>query len=299
MTYLKIFKAIIFIFIWIFCFLFIMEISLRALSHFYSRKASLAGLANSRVFNILCLGDSFTYGWGVDTKDNYPRQLEEKLNNSGLGVTFKVFNLGVPGSNSSQHLMYLEDIFEKYKKPDLVIILTGTNDSWNLADSNIYRFMKNKAARDSINIRFRIFFSELRIYKMLKMIFLNLKGKAPESNADLFEQSARYENIDEDIFRQLTEYNLTQIVRLAKSNNVKLILQDYPCGDHPFGHDITYEVALRFNVPFVKNSSIFKEELKKSGTKDLFIYDNSHPNRRGYNLMVEELYKIISGMIKD
>lgn len=298
MTYLKIFRAIIFVFIWVFCLLFTMEIILRGLGYFHSRKASLAGLTDNRVFNILCIGDSFTYGWGVDTRDSYPRQLEERLNNSDLGVIFKVFNLGVPGSNSSQHLMYLEDILERYKKPDLVILLTGTNDSWNLADSNIYRFIKNKTARDSANMRFRIFFSELRVYKMLKMILLNLKGETPESNTDLFKQSARYENIDEDVFRQLTEYNLAQIVKLAESNNVKLILHDYPRGD-PFEHDITYEVALRFNVPFVKNSSIFKEELKKSNPKDLFIYDNSHPNRRGYSLMVEELYKIISGMIKD
>ena len=298
MTFLKIFRIIIFIFIWIFCFLFLIEASLRTLGHFYLRKTSLDGLADNRIFNILCLGDSFTYGWGVETKDNYPRQLEKRLNNSDLGMTFKVFNLAVPGSNSSQHLIYLRGVLKKYKRPDLLIILTGANDSWNLADSNIHRFMRkdDKAAFRADNIRFRIFLSELRIYKMLKMIVLNLQGRMPESEIDLFAQSARYENIEGGIFRQLTEYNLTEIIKLANSENIRLILQDYPNGN-PFGSDTAQEVASRFNIPFVHNSYIFHEALEEANLKDLFIYDNSHPNRRGYGMIVEELYKIISEMI--
>jgi len=300
MTFLKIFRIIIFIFIWIFCFLFLIEASLRTLGHFYLRKTSLDGLADNRIFNILCLGDSFTYGWGVETKDNYPRQLEKRLNNSDLSMTFKVFNLAVPGSSSSQHLIYLKDILKKYKKPDLIIILTGANDSWNLADSNIDEFMNrddSKAMpRESASVKFRIFISRFRTYKMLKMIVLNLQGRTPESEIDLFAQSARYENIGWEIFRQLTEYNLTEIIKLASSKNIGLILQDYPNGN-PFGHNIAKEVALRFNVPFAHNSYIFHEALKEASPKDLFIYDNSHPNKRGYSMMVEELYKIIYKMV--
>jgi len=190
---------------------------------------------------------------------------------------------------------------EKYKKPDLVIVLTGANDSWNLADSDIFRFIDkdNEVASYTVGAKLRVFISELRIYKMLKMVVLNFKGMTPESNVDLFEQSARYEDIDRDVFRRLTEYNLTQIAILMKSDNIGLVLQDYPKGD-PFGYNPAQEVASRFNTPFVRNSYIFYEALKEASPEDLFIYDNSHPNKRGYSMMVEELYKIISErIIKD
>lgn len=293
MNYSKIFKKVVFIFVWLSCFLFLIEITLRIMGYFYSRKAVLDEMSNSQTFNILCLGDSFTYGWGVETTYTYPKQLEKMLNNANLHRRFKVFNLAVPGSNSSQHLKYLENTLNKYKKPDLVIILTGTNDCWNLADSNIYKFInKNHGKFDLVTIKLRIFLSNLRTYKMLKIILLNLKGKIPESEVDPFKLIPRYENIDEGILKKLLEYNLTQIVKLAKSNDVKIILQNYPRGDL-YGDNITQEVAQHFKVPFVNNYSAFNERLKEIDFKSLFLYDNSHPNSTGYKIMTERLYKAI------
>ena len=299
MHYSKIFIRVVFIFVVFFYFLFLVEISLRTLGHFYSRKTVLDEISNSQTFNILCLGDSFTYGWGVETAYSYPKQLEGMLNNGNLIRRFNVINLAVPGSNSSQHLKYLEDILSKYRKLSLIIILTGVNDGWNLADSNIYKFINKKQDKlNLINIKLRIFLSNFRTYKMLKAILLNLKGKAPESEISPFKQLPGYENIDKGILKQLLEYNLTQLVDLAKFNNLKIILLNYPRGDL-YGDNITKRVALHFKVPFVDNYSAFNKKLKGADFGDLFIYDNSHPNAVGYKIMAEGIYKaIVEEMLK-
>lgn len=214
------------------------------------------------------------------------------LNSSNLKSRFKVFNVAVPGTNSSQHLKYLEHILKKYNKPSLIIILTGANDSWNLAYSNIYKFINKKNTAEHAYISFKILISDLRIYKMLKIGILNLKGKPPESEIDPFKLIPRYENIDEGLLKKLLEYNLTQIINLSKANNVKIILQNYPRGDL-YGDKITEKVALLFKVPFVDNYYAFNEKLKKASFKDLFLYDISHPNSAGCRIMAEGLYRII------
>lgn len=276
----------------IICFIILVEFFLRGLGYLRSRKEDLEWLGDQSAFNIICLGDSFTYGWGVETPYVYPRQLEKMLNNGGLGRRFRVFNLAVPGSNSSQHLKYLEEILGRYEKPDLIILLTGANDHWNLADSNIYRFINKEAGKSILNMRFRMFISKLRVYKMLKIISLNLRRKAPESAMDQFKQIPRYKSIDEKILKRLLEYNLTQTAILAKSNDIKLILHNYPRGNL-YADNIPQRVALRFNLPFVDNFSLFNERLAQSDFKDLFLYDNSHPNRTGCKIMAEGLYKAI------
>lgn len=214
-------------------------------------------------------------------------------------MRFKVFNLAIPGSNSSQHLKYLEDILKKYKKPDLVIVLTGANDSWNLADSNICRVISERKQKSNlINIKLKILASKLRIYKMLKIALLNLRGRPPESQVDPFKLMPKYENIDEGDLRRLLEYNLNRIVNLAKSNNIGIILQNYPRGDL-YGDNIAERVADCAGVPFVDNFAAFNESLKTSSYQDLFLYDISHPNKKGNEIVAENLYGVISKILME
>lgn len=296
MIFPRIIKNILFVFILLFCILATAEITLRTLGYLYSNKPSFKGLYNTKDFSIICLGDSFTYGWGVSTDDSYPRQLERMLNQNNPRMHFKVFNLGVPGSNSSQQLLYLENTLGRYKEIDLAIILTGANDYWNFADSNIYKFMNHQKDTDLTDIRLKIFLSNFRIYKMLKIISLNLKRKVPESRLvpsrfDIVRDYKNNDNIEGNAFRRLIEYNLSQMIHLARSYSAGIILQNYPIGDLSGG--VLKNTAGKFSVPFVDNFSLFREQLKKRNVRDLFIYDNSHPNAEGYKIMVEELYKII------
>lgn len=78
---------------------------------------------------ILAIGDSTTFGLGVDDAEAWPAQLERLLNAQGLPAA--VFNGGVTGYSAYQGLRYLE----KYGlplRPDLVIATFGYNDaqSW-------------------------------------------------------------------------------------------------------------------------------------------------------------------------
>ena len=82
--------------------------------------ATINASASERV--IVCHGDSITAGAHLPEKDKYPTFLEAMLHDT------KVVNSGIGGNTSSQGLRRFEkDVLQH--KPDVVILLFGTNDS--------------------------------------------------------------------------------------------------------------------------------------------------------------------------
>lgn len=81
-------------------------------------------------YRIIALGDSFTYGLYVDTKDNWTEILEDQLNNKFTCpkyTKFEVINLGVAGYDIPYEVEMYRRKGQKYN-PDLLI--------WMLVDKN-------------------------------------------------------------------------------------------------------------------------------------------------------------------
>ena len=71
---------------------------------------------------ILVLGDSFTWGYGVETDDIFTEQLETMFDGS-----VDVINAGVTGYGTDQELLFLEREGIKYS-PDVVVVALASND---------------------------------------------------------------------------------------------------------------------------------------------------------------------------
>jgi hypothetical protein len=81
----------------------------------------------SGTFRILVLGDSVTFGHGATFETTYPYLLEKRLEAWRPDVRWEVWNLGVPGYNTRQELVYLQEVGRQYQ-PDLVVIGFYPND---------------------------------------------------------------------------------------------------------------------------------------------------------------------------
>jgi lysophospholipase L1-like esterase len=78
-------------------------------------------------FRILVLGDSVTFGHGSIYEHTYPYLTEQRLKAWRSDVDWQVWNLGVPGYNTSQELAYLMEVGPRYR-PDLVVVGFFGND---------------------------------------------------------------------------------------------------------------------------------------------------------------------------
>jgi len=94
--------------------------------------------------NIICFGDSLTFGTGAPRDKSYPAQLAEMIGQP-------VINSGIPGDTTDRALRRLErDVLSK--SPRIVLITLGGNDLKNGVDKKT-AFKNLKAIVDTIQAR--------------------------------------------------------------------------------------------------------------------------------------------------
>jgi lysophospholipase L1-like esterase len=71
-------------------------------------------------YRVLCFGDSWTFGWGVDLENSWPKKLEDYLKVKGL-KNIEVINCGQGGQYTTTYKKYMEKAIPLLK-PDLVLV---------------------------------------------------------------------------------------------------------------------------------------------------------------------------------
>lgn len=151
------------------------EVALRTSGYIYSiaiRDSSAKSISQKNSIRILCLGDSFTWGLGALPGKSYPMQLKELLSEN-CNRPVEVYNAGVPGFTSSLVLKRLNEDINKYN-PDFLVIMVGSNNKWNLEDSNY--FLLRKRSLNHLNY-FERFLSKMKVYKLIKIWYLTIRQK--------------------------------------------------------------------------------------------------------------------------
>lgn len=88
---------------------------------------------------ILAVGDSFTYGSGVDDDETYPYRIEQALSTSGLSSA--VWNAGNPGTGTDYALRLLQ-LKGPRIRPDVVVVGFFAND---FVDNGGHRYFKPRS----------------------------------------------------------------------------------------------------------------------------------------------------------
>lgn len=170
------------LFVYIIIYLLSLELILQITGLFLSLKIKKQNLTKGDDFNILCIGDSFTYGLGAPSEESYPKQLERILNKAYPQRRIKVINLGVPGYNSSQCFKILKEKFDFYN-PKIVLVMSGMNNCWNFIDSSYFR-IKQFRYKNPLNFKMKFIdalLCKLKTYKLIKITFLNLMDRLKSS----------------------------------------------------------------------------------------------------------------------
>ena len=172
---------------------FVMEVQTNSWGHRYEEYDSLA-FNEPNIKKILLIGDSFTFGYGINIEDQFGSILEDLLNKSN--DHFMIINAGVGGWGTLQATRYSHDNFSFFK-PDIIVYTFCGNDPDDdilfenkLADNEkgVFYFPGKVFLRDHSHL-YRFIFSRLKIY--LHRVRLKRKSSdQPNRNISLDTQSA-------------------------------------------------------------------------------------------------------------
>lgn len=266
-------------------FLIILEITFRVLGFIRIHFLIPEYKKTPNVFTVLCVGDSTTEGLGVNRKFSYPTQLQHLLDKQAP-KKFHVINIGISGFNSSQVLNRFEGNLKKYH-PDLVVLLIGINDPWNMNETNIEMFDHNIPLQEKIDISL----NKLRIYHFYKLILMSLSKPTwilSEKDKNI---ASGYQISPErrQALYELLSYNIKKIVRLAQENKALIFLQTYQKRGFGDPRTLINKIYEEIPVPIVDNETLFNEAEKRH--LRWIGSDTFHPNKEGYAAIAKNVYE--------
>lgn len=272
-------------------------------------------------FRVVCIGDSNTFGLGVEPSEAYPQQLEALANGPSGRGSVTVLNFGWPGLNSSQIRADLRRILEAVR-PDLVLVLIGNNDFWTVAGS----------ARDGgggiARVR-RTLERHSRLYKLYRiavgadedkglLIHPGRAGSDPELtlHQDLggerereLSAIARYgdEEFEFGFVREagvnrgtraraaaVVEQNLREIVAETAKHDTDLILMTYPSWQRNYGlaNSIIRTVAAQTRSRLIDLTPEF-ERVCPDPTCTEYFQESRHPTPAGYSAVAARVMNAV------
>jgi hypothetical protein len=83
------------------------------------RNPETSARPDPKIRRVLVLGDSMTFGWGVEERDTYTRVLERMLN--ATGRRYELINAGVGNYNSSQEVAWFIDRGLAYEPHEVIL----------------------------------------------------------------------------------------------------------------------------------------------------------------------------------
>lgn len=97
---------------------------------------------------IFCLGDSFTFGYGVEADETFAKVLERALETDGVDEgPWEVINAGVPGTGTAHHLAYFSLEGWKYNADFVLLSFCGKNDFSDNLRCGLYSLSDGKLVK--------------------------------------------------------------------------------------------------------------------------------------------------------
>ena len=122
-------------------------------------------------YRIVFMGDSSTYGWGLESQETYAACLGRRLDEAYGPGRFEVLNYGVPGYNSFQGQVLLEREVLPLE-PDAVLFAYGANDDVEVAVSARQKYERAMSWVGTTQAVLR----RSRAYGALKAVLLRARG---------------------------------------------------------------------------------------------------------------------------
>jgi hypothetical protein len=261
-------------------------------------------------YRILCVGDSFTFGQGVESKEAYPKLLENGLRLKFPDKNIEVLNAGWIASNPRAQGRFIREYGIKFK-PDMIIVgfFTGNDivetisEDMTLARKSIFEasYITALSMRTGfIGLLRNLFdrcFPNLYEFLSLKIIKLSYALGYHRNTFDFMLQNSYSKEI-ENGWHEAFGY-LKNINELCKINNIDFILMAIPFPDQVL--DVSLDRNLIRNKPqiflkdFCKNENVNYIDLMPAlishNKEKIYYIKDGHWTKLGHEIAVQEILK--------
>ena len=259
------------------------------------------------VKRIVTLGDSSTFGWGVDPLYTYQELLEWRLR--GDGPATEVLNLGIPGY-TSRHGRGVMDHYGLALDPDVFILSFGANDGrW------VLQWTDDMLSLDD-TWRGTVRFALLRVasFRFLRRMIFTWFDPFERSREGAAEGSPR--QLVQAVPRDAYIDNLRTMIAQARASGAGAVLLSV-CAPQEYTNAMR-EVARSEGVPMVDALELFRANLDDLRSHRLYPHevgfyedlygqeameanwryyvttDGCHPGRAGHSLIADALAETIA-----
>ena len=241
---------------------------------------------SNNTFRIIVLGDSITFGWGVELNESYPKIIENLLNSNPTlksDIKYEVLNFGVPGYSISEKVRFFEKLGIKFN-PDLVIIQYGSDDIINNTELKMLseKILSNYMTENSINN-----------IDSITQALLNKKTK------EMYVEELSKKSFDE-VWKNI-EYPLEELGNITVRTNKSVLIWIIHSNDAIPHFSIKEqlknlkEVSIKYKWDIL--IGIMDKNYNKYNWWDLIIHpEDGHPNAFTHKLIAKEIYE---KLIKD
>lgn len=252
---------------------------------------------------VVALGDSCTFGKGVNEDETWPRVLEQLLNEElDDGRHAIVANLGVNGYSSRDY----EFVFNEQGAevlPNIVVLGYNLNDFPNLikrVDRAV--FQGQKSLRAKIPWRLRENLGQYALYRWMRSTYYHMNRERDWSKLEqLAKEVADHGPKFDERFQPEAE-RLQRIVDAAHEVGAEVVIFLFPYESMVYLDsystlpvDRVREISEQLDVTFVSLADTFREAARQTDPpKPLFLRgDRYHPNPDGYRIVAENLLRVI------
>lgn len=248
--------------------------------------------AQQGVYRILALGDSQTFGNGLELSDTWPKQLERLLNDSSKDIKYEVINSGLPSSDTWQHEIIHQRMLSRYH-PDAVVLAFYVNDvvtRFNPTHKNLEEKNMLKARATYLLKRSALL---LALRTGIQSIRQSLSPSREYSQQRKILEGAYGSDIDKSW--QQVDLSLSNMKIVCDQEKIRFMVASLPRRDQVSGllpwkgyHKRLQTIAERHHIPLVSMLEPLQESYIKLG-KALFIPWDGHNTKLANQIIARKI----------
>jgi len=240
------------------------------------RDREFSAFADKGVKRIFALGDSWTFGCGVELPYTWPKQLENILEKKGMKA--EVINTGLNGYSTRIYYRILKKFYPLYH-PDIVVVMACSNDPGGDM-SDVRKIYPMIASNDSWLKKFLKKHSHLA-----KNLWFVYQEYFPKKYSYFYTRNIiKKDKADAELSRAYALYweSLIKIKQFCRENGISLVVTAVP-DDNSYFFEYTEKLCLEEGIDYISQESLLGED----GIKG--VNSAGHYSPKGYNLLANNI----------